>query len=115
MKEIAIRPYSGVLELHTSRDEYLARYNELSERDNSEAVGDCNGLCWQHGARYLVGVFDGGVPVLSHELTHVVFYEAVRTNFMAEVGDNDEGFAYLIQDLTKESLLACPEILTQAM
>lgn len=115
MKEIGIRPYGGVLELHTNRQEYLARYNELSERDNTDDVEDCNGMCWQTGARYLVGVFECGLPVLAHELIHVAFYEAVRTNFMAEVGDNDEAFAYLIQDLTKEAIIACPEILTMAL
>jgi hypothetical protein len=70
----------------------------------------CGGLCAMYQADTgqiinLIGVFDGNVSTLVHELSHCAFNVLESVGVPVLPGDPNEAFAYLIGELFEQSAL----------
>lgn len=81
-------------------------YSILYEKYNGETVDlhGCDGICSEIGTGYfLLGVFDGKISTLIHELTHLSFH-LLHNGDTYDIRQNDEQLAYLIEYLTDRCL-----------
>lgn len=98
MKHIVIHPYPCDLYFTRDRDAYtLARASYTSTPcDVSEICGIASDF--ENGTVHLVGVFDGRLPTLVHEIAHVVIKVFAYVNVPIRP-DCSEAFTYLLDDL----------------
>lgn len=85
-KVFKLAPWPGTLVFTVDRAEWMRLY---SKRDgpNPELYQQSAGLTWNDGGYCLVGVFDGSVSTLAHELGHA----SMDILNYARAGDYREG------------------------
>lgn len=93
--EFPIHPYSARLYFTTCEKLYTKLRGEYTEHrmDLSGAVGCSSDF--QGGAVQLVGVFDGSMNTLAHEIGHMVI-KVLESRGVPINGDNSEAFCYLL-------------------
>lgn len=107
MKTIKIIPYGCLLHFTTDFNEWKEVYELLSPHKAEESY---QGLTYDHeDGNFYVGVFNGRISVLVHELAHVCLMVASRVG-MEDVTKDQEQFCYLIDHLTTEVLKKFPDI-----
>lgn len=99
--------FGGEVVLCRSRDEwaYAMRHYKV-EDDVSGHAGRCIQLCDKdtNERSYLIGVFNGSVSTLVHELAHAVFFILGVHGVETEQGRTNETFCYLLGHLTRAAL-----------
>lgn len=107
MKRIKIAPYGCVLHLTDSYEEWAKIYLRVSPYEPPEG---CDGLTYNaNNGNYYVGVFNGGLGTLAHELAHVCLDIAVRCG-LGDIKQEQEQFCYLIGHMTDLALKALPQL-----
>lgn len=102
MKRIKIVPYGCILHLTNSKEEWLRKYKKLTGQ--SYDADGCDGLTYDHGdANFYVGVFNGEMGTLAHELGHVCLDVAERVQ-LGDIIQEQEQFCYLLGYLTEQSI-----------
>lgn len=94
---VAIRPYGVTLVLTDNRK----AFQRLSGASDD---GSC-GMCVGTGDGYVIGVFDGELSTLVHELTHLILMVAEH-NGIDPFSSRGEPLAYLMDDLFTEATRA---------
>lgn len=121
IKMLAIPVFGGRVGLCTTREEFMQALAYLSrstsDRDLAYAAGVTTGLQSPTSGRlYLVGVFDGTLRTLVHELAHVTFMlsddigietdEGAREAFCYFLDSMFEQFQETIEDVGDQMMLA---------
>ena len=109
MKRIDIKPYNGILYYTTSREEFLKKRKDFKDELIYD-IEDCDGMASDDKNNvHLVGVFDGSITTLVHELSHVTIkvLEHVGVPITSECS---EAYCYLISNLMEE-LIGYQEII----
>lgn len=103
---LTIPVYRGTLRVYTDRDELISDREEYFPDEESDL--NLNHLGWTEEITledctrvYMVGVFDGKVSTLVHELSHVAIFVAARTGWSIN-DDTSEPFCYLVEALFQE-------------
>lgn len=113
MKTLRIPVYGGRLFVCTSREDYI-KVRAKYEDDDGESLKDCMGVserCSDKKQRsvFLIGVFDGGLQTLVHELGHTTF-SVLRHASVPVNRRDDEAFCYLLDCLYEK---CAPHILKE--
>lgn len=106
IKMLAIPVFGGRVGLCTSREEFLQALMYLSqstpENDLAYAAGVTTGLRSPTAGRlYLVGVFDGTLRTLVHELAHVTFMLSDDIGIETDDGAR-EAFCYFLDSMFEQ-------------
>lgn len=98
--------FGGEVWLCKSHDEWANAMKFCKETDDStQSAGRCLTLRYKSGVRlYIVGVFDGSIGTLSHELSHAVFNLLRHVNVSVKADDSNETFCYLMGYLMYNAL-----------
>ncbi|MNV82019.1 hypothetical protein D3C71_1757300 [compost metagenome] len=98
-KVFKLAPWPGTLVFTTDREEWMRLY---AKRDGvgPERYTESAGLSWDDSGYHLVGVFDGKLSTLVHEMGHTAMdtLNHARTGDYTE-GHNQEQFCYLLGHL----------------
>lgn len=100
-KVFKLAPWPGTMVFTTDHDEWDRLYTKR-DGPNVERYRDSMGLAWEDGGYHLIGVFDGKVGTLAHEMGHC----AVNVMNHAGVKDfrhDDEQFTYLLGHLVEQT------------
>lgn len=103
MVEFDIPIYGGKVKLYKSKDEYMSQREDLIDDEPDFDIDDFSGIVeridLEDGSYYYaVGVFDGKVKTLVHELTHVAIFIAEHTVWAVN-STTSEPFCYLLETL----------------
>ena len=101
MIQINIAPFKGTLYITKCREEYLKKRNEFKEPVPD--ISDCIGIASDENNCHVVGIFDGTVSTLMHELAHVCF-KVLEYCSIEVSANNSEVFCYLQEYLMIEVL-----------
>lgn len=103
-KVFKLAPWPGTLVFTVEREEWNRLY---VKRDgaNVERYQTSAGLTWDDEGYHLVGVFDGTIKTLAHEMGHATMdiLNHARTGNYTE-GHNQEQFCYLLGHLVELTL-----------
>jgi len=100
--KINIPIYRKTFYIITDKESYYLLYLKYKGEDID--LSTCNGVCSEIGTGYyLLGVFDGKISTLIHELTHLSMY-ILDNGDKYDFRENDEQLAYLMEYLTEKSL-----------
>lgn len=90
---VDIYPYNKFLYVCTSEKE-VNQACKLSEINSKVKEKTCNGICIQGKFGYVIGVFDGSIETLGHEIGHLMIFlfEDIKTSINTETS---EPFCYL--------------------
>lgn len=92
--------FSARIVLLTTREAFLRRRARLT--DDPLDLDDANGCSSDHGMCYLVGVFDGRLATLVHELGHTAFKILHDCNVPVRRDGQMEAFCYLQEYLFEQ-------------
>lgn len=100
-KVFKLAPWPGTLVFTVDRGEWMELY---AKRDGVDAYKyeSSMGLTWDDSGYHLVGVFDGSVGTLAHEMAHAAMdvLNHARTGDYTQ-GNNQEQLCYLLGHLVE--------------
>ncbi|WP_193098002.1 hypothetical protein [Burkholderia sp. Z1] len=95
--------FGGEVVVCKSRAEWAYAMRHYGQDDDSERFGGGRAMSLVDTATrqrsYIVGVFDGSIGTLSHELAHACFYILDSAGVKVEDGGTNETFCYMLGHL----------------
>jgi hypothetical protein len=100
--------FGGEVVVCRSRSEWAYAMRHYRQDDDSEKFAGGRAMSLvdveTRERTYLIGVFDGSIGTLAHELGHVCFYIVDSVGVKIEDGGTNETFCYLLGHLMRAAL-----------
>lgn len=100
-KTLVLGMWPATVRCTVHRKEWAKWYEELAGRPLAEEYADALGLSACAGGTFLVGVFDGTIKTLAHEMGHTAI-DIMQHAGVKDFINDQEQFCYLLGHLISE-------------